>query len=261
LTHFIDKYKGFIFDMDGTIYLEDKMIGGSVKTINYLIEKEKHILFITNKTTQTKDEYAKFLNNNGINISASQILTAANNCIKFLKKEREKAKFYAIAEDVFINQIIEAGLIFTENPNEIEILIVSLDRNYSPNKFEIAKNALLNGAEFLAANIDNTCPVINGEIVDAGTVIYELEKATNKKLKQQFGKPSNFMISAIKGKLKFNTKDYVLIGDRLETDILMGNKMEIDTVLVNSGVINSAKNSSNFATYNLASIEKIFNLD
>ena len=257
MTHFIDKYEGFIFDMDGTIYLEDKMIEGAVKTINYLIEKQKHILFITNKTTQTKDEYARFLNNNGISISSSQILTAANNCIKFLKKERKMAKFYAIAEDVFISEIIEAGLLFTDNPKEIEILIVSLDRNYCPNKFEIAKNALLNGAEFLAANIDNTCPIIKGEIVDAGTVIYELEKATNKKLQQQFGKPSNFMISEIKEKLKYNPRKYLLIGDRIETDILMGNKMGMDTVLVKSGVFNSSKNSSNFATYNIASIEKI----
>ena len=49
-----DKYKGFIFDMDGTIYLEDKMIEGAFETLNYLIENKKHILFVTNKTTQTK---------------------------------------------------------------------------------------------------------------------------------------------------------------------------------------------------------------
>ena len=243
--------------MDGTIYLEDKMIVGSVETLNYLIEKEKHLLFVTNKTTQTRDEYSKFLINNGIFISNPQILTAANNCLKFLKNERKSSKFYAIAEEVFINEIIEAGLTFTENPKDIEIVIVSLDRNYSTNKFEIAKNALLNGAEFLAANIDCTCPVINNEIIDGGTIISELEKTTNIKLQQHFGKPSNFMISALEEKLKYKHEDYILIGDRLETDILMGNKMGIDTVLVNSGVFNQIKNSTILATYNITSIIKI----
>jgi arabinose operon protein AraL len=243
--------------MDGTIYLEEKMIDGTVETLNFLIKEEKHLLFVTNKTTQTKDEYAKFLNDNGIPISSNQILTAADNCIKFLKNERKGKKFYAIAEGIFINEIVESGLIFTENPKEVEIIIISLDRNYSKIKFEIAKNALLSGAEFLAANIDNTCPVINGEIVDAGIVISDLENSTNRKLEHHFGKPSDFMISAIEAKLKFAKEKYLLIGDRLETDILMGNKLGIDTVLVNSGVFNNLKNPINLATYNIKSIVNI----
>ena len=91
-----------------------------------------------------------------------QILTSTTNCVNYLMRERAGKNFYAIAEDTFIKKIIESGLIFTENPNEIEILIVTLDRNYSQSKFNIAKNALNNEAEFLAANIDNTCPVIEG---------------------------------------------------------------------------------------------------
>ncbi|MDA3859780.1 MAG: HAD-IIA family hydrolase [Melioribacteraceae bacterium] len=257
MTSLSEKYKGFIFDMDGTIYLEDKMINGAVETLNYLIKKNKHILFVTNKTTQTKEEYAEFLNMNGVAISSDQILTAASNCVSYLKRERQNKKFYAIAEDVLINNVKDAGLIFTENPNEIDVLIISLDRNYSPQKFEIAKNALTNGAEFFAANIDNTCPVIKGEIVDAGIVISDLESATGKKLIQHFGKPSEFMISTIKRNLKFSVKDYLLIGDRLETDILMGNKIGIDTVLVNSGVANKLDNPTCSATFHVNSIEEI----
>ncbi len=243
--------------MDGTIYLEDKMIDGAVETLNYLIEKNKHILFVTNKTTQTKQEYARFLKNNGVAVSSDNILTAANNCVSYLKQERSKKKFYAIAEDVFINSIKDAGLIFTENIDEVEIIIISLDRNYSKSKFEIAKTALLNGAEFLAANIDNTCPVIEGEIVDAGIVIADLEKETGKKLLQHFGKPSEYMISTINNSLKYNREDYLLIGDRLETDILMGNIIGVDTMLVNSGVFNSVESGNSSPTYNATTIKEL----
>ncbi len=253
----LEKYKGFIFDMDGTIYLEDKMIDGAVDVLNYIIDSGKQLLFITNKTTQTKEEYARFLNNNGVAISSNQILTAADNSVSYLQKERVGKKFYAIAEEPFISSIINVGLVFSEKPEYIEIVIISLDRNYSKQKFEIAKQAIINGAEFLAANIDNTCPVIKGEIVDAGIIISDLEKETGKKIIQHFGKPSEFMIQSLKENLEFNLKEYLLIGDRLETDILMGNKMGIDTVLVDSGVLTSPKNSHHSSTFSITSIKEL----
>ena len=115
----------------------------------------------------------------------------------------------------------------------------------------------MNGAEFLAANIDNTCPVIDGEIVDAGIIITDLEKETGKVLLQHFGKPSGYMISTIKNNLKYKIENYLLVGDRLETDILMGNVIGMHTVLVNSGIFNSVKKSNNSPTYNAVSIKEL----
>jgi ribonucleotide monophosphatase NagD (HAD superfamily) len=94
--------------MDGTIILENKMIDGAVHTINALIEKGKHILFVTNKTIQSNLEYVNFLNQNGITISSNQILTATTNCINYMMRELANKKFYAIAEDAFINTMIES---------------------------------------------------------------------------------------------------------------------------------------------------------
>lgn len=252
-----NKYKGFIFDMDGTIYVEKKMIAGAVKTLNTLINMGKQILFVTNKTTQSKDEYLQVLKNNDVDININQILTATDNTVQYFKNNKMNIKFYAIAEESLIKNIEKLGLIYTEKLNEIEFVLISLDRNYTKEKFEIAKKALLNGAELFAANIDNTCPVIKGEIIDAGTIIAELEKETSVKLKKHFGKPSSYMVSAIEGKMKFSKKDYLLIGDRLETDILMGSKLGIDTMLVKSGVFNKVSNPTVIPTYNVASISEI----
>ncbi len=253
------KYKGFIFDMDGTIYLENKMIEGAAETLNYLLKKKKHILFVTNKTTQNKNEYSDFLNSNNVHILPEQIITAADTCTNYLAKEKKGKFFYAIGEQVFISQIQNAGLTFTENPQKAEILLVTLDRNYSKFKFEIAKKTLENNAEFFAANIDNTCPVIRGEIIDAGIVISELEVATGKKLQNHFGKPSKFMISEIKKRLIYNPEEYILIGDRLETDIFMGNNIGMDTALVKSGVSNKLANSTFQSTFTINSIQEILN--
>ena len=78
----------------------------------------------------------------------------------------------------------------------IDIVIITLDRTLNYTKLEIAANALDNGARFYAANIDNTCPVERGEILDAGATISALEKRTNRKLEKHFGKPSKYMMDA-----------------------------------------------------------------
>ena len=155
---------------------------------------------------------------------------------KYLSKIFAKAKFFAIGEDIFIKEIEASGLVYSESPDEIDILIVTLDRTLNYEKLEIAARALENGARFFAANIDDSCPVDEGEVLDAGSTISALEKRTHKKLEQNFGKPSVFMYEEIKRRLKVDLKKVLLIGDRLETDIALGNNFGIDSALVSTGV-------------------------
>ncbi|MCF6269300.1 MAG: HAD-IIA family hydrolase [Melioribacteraceae bacterium] len=258
-----EKYDGFIFDMDGTIYIEEEIIEGAVETLNFLIKQNKHLLFVTNKTTQYRKDYANFLISNGVEISSNSILTATDNIVNYLTAERMGKKFFAIAETKFIEKLLaesygqNSELEFSDNPEEIELIIITLDRNYTEKKFEIAAKALLNGAEFFAANIDSTCPIIEGEINDAGLIISDLEKRTGKRLKKHFGKPSRTMIEVIKKKMQYKKSCYLLLGDRLETDILMGNKMGVDTALVRSGIVNDFNRAVAQPTYNIESIKDI----
>jgi arabinose operon protein AraL len=125
--------------------------------------------------------------------------------------------------------------------------------NYS--KLEIAAKALDKGARFYAANIDNTCPVEKGEILDAGSTISALEKRTNRKLEKNFGKPSKYIMKEIFRRVNVNPKNCLIIGDRLETDIAMGNKFGMDTALVMTGVKKNLNISHRFKpTYNISSI-------
>ena len=141
-----------------------------------------------------------------------------------------------MGEKVFINELQQAGLQYSENTNEINILLVTLDRTITYEKLETAARALENGAKFFAANIDDTCPVDDGEVIDAGSTISALEKRTHRKLELHFGKPSEFMFEEVKSRLNLDLSKVLLIGDRLQTDIAMGNKFGVDTALVNTGV-------------------------
>lgn len=229
-------YDGFIFDLDGTIYLDDAIIPKSEKTINYLKEKGKRVVFISNKTTGTVDQYYQFLIKNGFKIKPDDIINATSVIKHYLAKYHKGDAFFAIGEKVFIDQIVEAGLEYSTNPEKIKIIIVTLDRTLNYEKLEIAAKALEKGAVFYAANIDDTCPVEDGEILDAGSTISALEKRTHKKLVKHFGKPSSNMLEFIKKKIQTPLDKCLIIGDRLETDIAMGNIFGIDTALVKTGV-------------------------
>ena len=232
----INKYDGFIFDMDGTIYRGSTVISGADKTVNTLKKSGKKIIFISNKTTGTVNDYFNLLKNFGLNVEEKEIINSTVVLSKYLNRHHKGKNFFAIGEKSFINEIKSAGLNFSDDPAEIDILLVTLDRTLNYEKLEIAARALENGARFFAANIDDTCPVDEGEVLDAGSTISALQKRTHRKLELHFGKPSEFMLNEIKKRLDTNLEKVLLVGDRLETDIAMGNKFGIDTALVSTGV-------------------------
>ena len=166
----INKYEGFIFDLDGTIYRGSHLIPNAEKTVNHIKASGKELIFISNKTTGSVKDYYKFLLTRGLKIEEDEIVNSTIVLKKYLSKIFAKAKFFAIGEDIFIKEIEASGLVYSESPDEIDILIVTLDRTLNYEKLEIAAHALENGARFFAANIDDTCPVDEGEVLDAGLI-------------------------------------------------------------------------------------------
>ncbi len=256
----IEKYNGFIFDLDGTLYRGNKVIENADKVINEIKKLGKKIVFVSNKTISSIDDYYQFLTENNFNISKNEFVTSTIVTKNSLKKNYSGKNFFAIGEDYFINEIKSVGLNFTKDHNNVDILLITLDRNLNQNKIEIAVNCLRKNAKFFASNIDNTCPIEGGEIWDAGLTISKLEKMTNKTLEINFGKPSELMMNEILNKLNLPKDQILLVGDRLETDILMGNNFNIDTVLVSTGVKNVEKKFLNIQPkYVLNSVYDLLN--
>ena len=255
-----EKYENFIFDLDGTIYRGEHLIPKADEVINYLKTKNKKIVFVSNKTTGTAIDYYHLLKNWGLNIEENEIINSTLVVANYLKENFVDSEFFAVGENSFINEIKKTGLKYSTDPKMIKILIVTLDRTLDYQKLEIAAQALENGAKFFAANIDDTCPVDSGEVLDAGSTISALEKRTHRKLELHFGKPSEFMFNEILDRLKPDPEKTILIGDRLETDIAMGNKFGIDTALVETGVKHFINGLNGFSpTYQLKSVFDIIN--
>lgn len=249
-----ESYEVILFDLDGTIYRGNKLIPNADKTVNYILEKGTTVLFVSNKTTGTVNDYFSLLKNFNIHVNVEQFINATVVIENYLFEYHRQQKFFAIGEKVFVDELVKKGMNYSSDPSEIDIVIITLDRTFNYEKLEIAAKALEKGARFYAANIDNTCPVEGGEITDAGAVISALEKRTGRNLEKHFGKPSKYLYKEILKRVNGHNK-ILQVGDRVETDIAMGNKFGFDTALVSTGVKHFSENrKSHIPTYTINSV-------
>ncbi len=229
-------FKGFIFDLDGTIYRSDQLIPGAEGVIRRLRENRKKVVFLSNKPIQTREDYASKLTRLGIPTQPEDVINSSFVMTEYLRKVAPRAGLFVVGEGPFIEELKRAGFEISDEPTEIEYVVVAFDRTFNYKKLNIAFQAIKRGAHFVATNPDRTCPVEGGEIPDCAGMIAAIEAVTGKKVEVIVGKPSPIMIQAALDVLGLQPKDCILIGDRLETDIKMGKDSGIATGIVLTGV-------------------------
>ena len=237
---------GFVFDLDGTVYLGEKAIPGVVEVIAELRKQNKRILFVTNKPIQPRERYAEKLTRLGIPTLPEDILTATVALGSYLLQYSPDLRLYVIGEDSLRDEFTSMGLHvlkeFREqdarqviDPEGVQAVVVAFDRSLDYRKLNTAYQALLNGALFYATNPDRACPMPGGSIPDAGATIAALEFITGRNVDFVAGKPSSWMLELAVARLGLPVERCLLVGDRIETDIRMGQKAGMQTALVLSG--------------------------
>ena len=227
---------GFIFDLDGTVYLSDKLIPGADRVIRRLREMGRRVVFLSNKPIQTREDYAAKLTRLGIPTQPEEVINSTFVMTHYLKKIAPQARLFVVGETPFIEELKRAGFKITDEPKEIEYVVVAFDRTFDYRKLNIAFQAIKLGAHFVATNPDRACPVEGGEIPDCAGMIAAIEAVTEKKVEVIVGKPSPLMIQTVLDVLGLRPEDCILIGDRIETDIKMGKEAGIATGIVLTGV-------------------------
>jgi phosphoglycolate/pyridoxal phosphate phosphatase family enzyme len=230
-------FKGFIFDLDGTVYLGDRLIPKADEVIRLLREEGRKVVFLSNKPIQTREDYASKLTRLGVPTLPEEVINSSFVMTHFLKKNAPNARLFVVGEIPFIEELKRAGFTITEEPNEIDYVVAAFDRTFDYRKLNIAFQAIRRfGAHFVATNPDRTCPVEGGEIPDCAAMIAAIEAVTEKKVEVIVGKPSPLMIQTVLDIMGLKPQDCILIGDRLETDIKMGKESGIATGIVLTGV-------------------------
>ena len=256
--------KGFIFDLDGTIYIDDEVISGAVEAIKILKERGDKVVFLTNKSIASRNDYVVKLNKLGIEVELSEVINSNYITTNYLRSVMdEEDSVYVIGEEPLFEELLEEKVKLADVPAEASYVVLGWDRKFSYDKLNNAFQAWRNGAKVLATNPDRTCPVQGGEIPDCGAMIGAMEGATGEPVTMITGKPSSMMSEYVLDQvLGMNADDCFMIGDRLETDIRMANEAGIKSVLVMTGITNEEmlKTASHLPDYVLDSVRDITRL-
>jgi NagD protein len=229
-------FKGFIFDLDGTVYVSDQLIPDADRVIRLIRGRGRKVVFLSNKPIQTREDYASKLTRLGIPTQPDEVINSTFVMTNYLKKIAPQARLFVVGETPFIEELRRAGFKITDEPKQIEYVVVAFDRTFDYGKLNIAFQAIKLGAHFVATNPDRACPVEGGEIPDCAGMIAAIEAVTEKKVEVIVGKPSPLMIQTVLDALGLRPEDCILIGDRIETDIKMGKEAGIATGIVLTGV-------------------------
>ena len=250
------RYDGYIFDLDGTIYLGDRLIPGAREKIGALREAGCAVVFLSNKPLEPRANYARKLTRLGVPTPAEDVINSTQALMHLLRQEEPRARLYVIGETKLVNELREAGFELTAQPEEVDVVVAAFDRTLDYTKLNVAHQALVRGARLYATNGDRTCPVRGGAIPDCAGVIAFLEATSGCKVVAVAGKPSHHMLNAALTRLGVSAERCLMVGDRLATDILMGSTVGMDTALVLSGVTQPSdlEGSALRPTYVLASV-------
>ncbi len=225
--------KGFISDMDGVIYHGNQILPGVKKFIQWLNEEDKKYLFLTNNSGMTPKELQNKLARMGLDVPADHFYTSALATAQFLKDQAPGCSVYVLGEAGLVNALYEVGC--TMDEVEPDYVVIGESKSYSLDTLTKATNLVLNGAKLIGANSDASGPIENGIAPACGALISPIEIATGKKA-YFCGKPNPLMMRTGLRMLDCHSADAVMIGDRMDTDMISGLESGMSTVLVLSGV-------------------------
>lgn len=255
-------YKGYLFDIDGTIVLGDILIPGAKEKIEELRECGKKIGFYTNNSSKNPKSYIGKFKKLGIEVELKEIITAGAVLADYLVNNCKNKKIFIVGTKDFKEYCKGMGVKILDEEDEfdfseIEIVVVTLDSELNYKKLEIACKLLHGDVEYLAANEDLVYPVEGGVFLPDCRAICNIIELCTKKIPKYFGKPKKVMLDYALRNLNLSKEETVIVGDRLYTDIASGYTNGCDTILVLTGEATKDSKSVYKPTYILDSVADI----
>jgi NagD protein len=212
------------------------LLPGTKEFIDWLVNERKKFVFLTNSSERTPQELQEKLERLGIKVNKNVFYTSALATAMFLNGQKQKGSAYIIGEAGLINALYNVG--YTMNSVNPDYVVVGESRSYSYERIEHAVRLVLAGAKLIGTNPDLTGPSEGGIVPATKALISPIELATGRSA-YFVGKPNPLMMRNALKRLRCNREDTLIIGDRMDTDIIAGIESEIDTCLVLSGITSS----------------------
>lgn len=234
-------FDGYVFDLDGTIYLGEELLPGAKSAIAAVRAAGSRVAFLTNKPLERTSDYARKLTLLGIPTDAADIVSCTDSMLRYLATEWLGRRIYPVAEPLMWEILRESGWELSDDPARVDVVLVSFDRTFSYAKLQIAFDAVRAGARIVATNSDAFCPVAGGALPDCAAMLAAVEACTETKAEAIVGKPSYHMATALLERLGLEAKGTMLVGDRLGTDIRMAREAGMVGALVLTGATSRAE--------------------
>lgn len=225
--------KGFICDMDGVLYHGSRLLPGVTEFLNWLKTEGKSYLFLTNSSQYTPLELSHKLSRLGLDVEPSHFYTSALATAHFLKNQAPGSSAYVVGANGLQNALYDAGIMYDDvSPDYV---IIGETSSYNMEMITKAIRLVMGGARLIATNSDLTAPTESGLVPACRALIAPIEVATGKQA-YYVGKPNPLMMRTGLKLLGAHSAETVMIGDRMDTDIIAGIESGMDTALVLSGV-------------------------
>ena len=231
--------RAFLLDMDGTIYLGDRLLPGAQEFLTRLKETNRPYLFFTNNSSRDAAEYAEKLTRLGVATQPEQVLTSGQATVDYLTRQLAAQKVFALGTPSFEREIVAGGLALVEqgaqpSAGRPDAVVLGFDMTLTYDKVRWACHWILEGVPFVASHPDLVCPTPAGPIPDCGAMTAMITAATGVE-PRVIGKPYPAMAQAGLHRLGVVPQDTAIVGDRLYTDMAMGHQAGLHTILVLSG--------------------------
>ncbi|MFA7118073.1 MAG: HAD-IIA family hydrolase [Sphaerochaetaceae bacterium] len=229
----VNSCEHFVLDMDGTFYLGDTILDGSLEFLRKVQETGRDFMFYTNNSSKSPEVYIQKLRKMNCFITRDQIMTSGDVTIAFLKERYPKEKVYLVGTEPLVRSFRDAGIELVES--DARIVVIGFDTTLTYEKLSKACDFIRNGALFLATHLDINCPVEGGFIPDVGSFCALITLSTGGKKPRALGKPNAETVEMIVTHTGWKKETIAFVGDRIYTDVATGVNNGAKGLLVLSG--------------------------
>ncbi len=215
----LEDIKLFVLDMDGTVYLGNRLIEGSLDFLRKVKETGRNFIFFTNNSSKVPSVYVNKLARMGCTVTEKDIMTSGDVTIHYLNTHCKGKTVYLVGTPVLEQSFLDGGIPLTQE--KPDIVVVAFDTTLTYEKLEKACTYIREGATFLATHLDINCPTENGFIPDCGSMCALISCSTGKKPKY-LGKPFAETAEMVLRETGFSRDEVAFVGDRIYTDVATG---------------------------------------
>lgn len=232
-----------IFDLDGVIYRGDEPMPYAAQAVHRLREEGKMVRFLTNNSALTREAYVRRLTAMHIPCEEEDFMTSAYATALYLQSQGASGMtVFIVGEEGIHEELRRIGMRVVVDPEEegADYVVAGIDRDFTYDKLRRAHVAIQRGARFIATNRDATYPAAGGRIVPGGGAIVAAIRTCTDVEPLVIGKPNTYSMELLLQRCGVSPDEAVLVGDRLDTDVLVGKRAGLHTVLVLTGVTDEA---------------------